>query len=85
MEHIRFTQDEKNEEVADMCKAVRDMQKHAEKKGVRKGIKQGMEQGEALMGMLMNRLLLEGRLEDARLAAVDETARKCFYEEYNMR
>ncbi len=89
MEHIRFTQDEKNEEVADMCKAVRDMQKHAEKKGVRKGIKQGMEQGieqgEAMMGMLMNRLLLEGRLEDARLAAVDETARKCFYEEYNMR
>ena len=53
--------------------------------GIEKGMEQGIEQGEAMMGMLMNRLLLEGRLEDARLAAVDETARKCFYEEYNMR
>lgn len=52
--------------------------------GIRQGIVQGISQGENLLAELMNRLFADGRTEDARLAASDETVRKRLYQEYGM-
>ena len=76
-----------------MCKALREIKKDAErrgreggreegrKEGRKEGIQEGRVQGELRLGTLMQKLLSEGRMEDARLAAVDETARNRLYGE----
>lgn len=88
MSRLHFVKNEENEEEADMCKALRDIKKNAEKQGVRQGVKQGVKQGEkqgeARMAFLMGRLLADGRTEDARLAAADEGIRKRLYREYSI-
>ena len=48
------------------------------------GIEQGIEQGEELLASLMSRLLKDGRIADAELAANDVLARKEFYKEYEL-
>lgn len=60
-----------------MCKALNDIKKNAEKKGM----KQGVKQGEKRLGALMQKLLADGRTEDARLAATDEEERGRLYRE----
>lgn len=79
-EHLHFESNGAGEEEADMCKALYEIEKHAERQGKKEGIKQG----ENRLGSLMEVLLADGRTEDARLAAVDETARKRFYQEYGI-
>ncbi len=68
---------ETGEEEADVCKALNDIKKNAEKKGM----KQGVKQGEKHLGVLMQKLLADGRTEDARLAATDEEERGRLYRE----
>lgn len=74
--YFRFTVNEKGEEVTDMCKAWDDSRKTAEK--------QGVKQGETRLADLIARLLEEGRVEDARLAAKDKDIRKQLYREYGI-
>lgn len=71
---------ETGEEEGDMCKALKEIKRHAE----RKGVKQGVKQGETRLGALMDLLLEEGRTEDAQLAATDETERSRLYREYGI-
>ena len=80
-EQLQFRVNEKGEEEADMCKALKENVKDAE----RQGMKQGVKQGENLLGTLIDRLLTDERIEDARLAAVDEGARDRLYRDYGMR
>ena len=47
-------------------------------------IEQGIEQGEEFLAALMSRLLQEGRVADAELAAKDSDIRKAFYKEYGI-
>ena len=58
------------------------------KKGLEQGMKQGMEQGmaqgEDLLGQLMDLLLEEGRIDDAKKAATDAKARKRMYKKYGL-
>lgn len=86
--YFQFTVNEDGEEVADMCKAWEDSRKVAEKQGMKEGmkqgVKQGVEQGETRLADLMEKLLEEGRTEDARLAAKDKAARKKLYREYSI-
>ena len=72
---------ETGEEEADVCKALNDIKKNAEKKGRKQGMKQGVKQGEKHLGALMQKLLADGRTEDARLAATDEEERGRLYRE----
>ena len=71
-----------------MCKALRDIQKHAERQGIkigeRQGEKKGEKKGETRLATLMESLFADGRTEDARLASTDEKARKRFYQEYGI-
>ena len=95
-ECMRFEINEDGEEVGDMCQALKEIVRDAEKQGMRKGVKQGVKQGrrqgrkqgrkqgEKHLGLLMDKLLSEGRTEDARLAAVDEVARHKLYREYDI-
>lgn len=46
---------------------------------------QGVAEGELLFAELMKHLLSDNRLEDAKLAADDEEARKIFYKEYGIK
>ena len=55
-----------------------------DRENIEKGIEQGIEQGQKLLGELMELLFADNRIEDARLAATDERARKRFYKEYGM-
>ena len=71
---------ETGEEEADVCKALNDIKKNAEKKGM----KQGVKQGETRLGALMQELLADGRTEDACLAAADEGERNRLYREYGI-
>lgn len=71
---------ETGEEEADVCKALNDIKKNAEKKGM----KQGVKQGETRLGALMQKLLADGRTEDACLAAADEGERNRLYREYGI-
>lgn len=52
--------------------------------GITQGISQGIAQGETLLASLLSKLFADGRIEDAKLAAIDENARKLFYKEYGM-
>lgn len=104
-EHLEFITNPKNgEEEANMCKAVNDIVRYAEKTGMKRGVKRGtalgmkqglkqgisqgtklgMAKGEALLAELMNILLTNGRTEDAKLAACNESARKKFYKEFGL-
>lgn len=64
----------------DMCTAIREMMEDSRQEG----IEVGMQEGEGLLARLMSLLFKDNRLEDARLAAEDEEARKRFYREYGM-
>ena len=63
-----------------MCKAIDEMVKAGE----RRGMEQGIQQGESQLGLLISRLFADGRTNDAQKAAADERIRKEFYREYGI-
>lgn len=71
---------EDNKEEYDMCQAMREWAEEERTAGMRLGIKEG----ETLLAALMNKLFLDNRMEDAKLAAADENVRKQFYKEYGI-
>ncbi len=72
----------------DMCKAFEDWAKEEQEKGrkegEKKGEKRGERRGEKRMGMLVTRLLEEGRTEDLYKATTDLQMRKRLYQEYGI-
>ena len=74
-------------EATDMCIYEFDEEKYMDIErdhAYQDGLEQGLKQGEALLSTLMQHLLADGRIEDAKLAATDEHARNKFYKEYNL-
>ncbi|MGN0161206.1 MAG: hypothetical protein ACI4AQ_07460 [Lachnospiraceae bacterium] len=83
-----------------MCKAIKDMVEAGEKRGMERGLEQGRQQGmeqgrqqgmeqgikkgEKQLGLLISRLLEDGRTNDAQKAATDEKMRKALYKEYGI-
>ena len=63
---------EDNKEEYDMCQAMREWAEEERR------------EGETLLAALMSKLFSDNRMEDAKLAAADESARKQFYMEYEM-
>lgn len=67
----------------DYLKRVRD-EKAREDYVREQGVTEGEEKGERLLAQLMEHLFSDNRLEDAKLAASDEKARKRFFKEYGL-
>lgn len=88
-EYLMFEVKQEGQEVkADMCKALDEIQKSAERKGMKRGRKQGMEQGIEQginkMNELVQRLLTDGRQGDLARAAADSVFRKKLFAEYHI-
>lgn len=88
-EYLMFEVKQEGQEVkADMCKALDEIQKSAERKGMERGRKQGMEQGIEQginkMNELVQRLLTDGRQGDLARAAADSVFRKNLFAEYHI-
>lgn len=47
--------------------------------------RENVEKGEKLLAKLMEYLLSDGRINDAKLAAIDENVRNQLYEEYGLK
>ncbi len=79
----RFKKEYRKEEgeVYNMCKAIDDMEKHAEERGRKLGEKRGEERLEELM----RRLLEEKRFEDAQKVVSNRTYRGRLYQKYNIK
>ncbi|MDE7045866.1 MAG: hypothetical protein K2O97_12815 [Acetatifactor sp.] len=87
--HLNFEiNQESQEEEADMCKALDEIQKNAEQKGIRKEIKQGkkegIQEGISKMNTLIQRLLADGKQEELAQAAADALFRKKLFAEYHI-
>lgn len=80
------------EEEADMCKALTDIKKHAERQGIKQGLaqgvelglKQGVEQGTQRTNKLIQLLLKEGRQEDLLRSTMDSLFQKQLFREYKL-
>jgi len=48
-------------------------------------VEKGIKQGQNMLAELIERLFADNRIEDARLAATDESARRRFYKEYGLK
>lgn len=70
------TNEEGGEEAADMCKALDDIKKDAEKKGLKRGIDQ--------MNRLIQKLLTDGRQEELIHATTDPKIRRKLMREYHI-
>ena len=55
-----------------------------EKRGEARGVAIGEKKGESRLAALMDQLLSQGRLEDARRAAKDENFRACLFKEFQI-
>ena len=53
--------------------------------GFSQGISQGISQGETRMRLLINKLLSDGRTQDALMATTDKTLLEKLYIEYSTR
>ena len=69
----------------DMCKAIDDMERHAEERGKKLGEAQGRRQGEAKMEKLMQRLFEEKRFEDAQKVLSNRAYRGRLYRKYDIK
>lgn len=67
-----------------MCKAIDEMVKAGERRGMEQGMEQGIQQGETQLGLLISHLFADGRTNDVQKAATDERIRKEFYKEYGI-
>lgn len=82
----------KEEGKYNMCQALRELMEDSRNEGMEAGLilgkkegkAEGKAEGEKQLAVLMQRLFTEGRVEEARLAAVDEKARKKLYSEFRM-
>lgn len=68
----------------DMCTAIKELMEDSRQEGIEKGMKEGIKEGETLFAELISHLFADNRMEDAKLAAEDEQARKRLYREYGM-
>ena len=50
----------------------------------RDSIKEGIEKGEDKLSLLLQKLIAQGKSEDAQRALVDKEQRKCLYKEYGL-
>lgn len=64
----------------DMCKALEDLYQD----GIDSGIKQGIEQGETRLGLLIAKLLEDGRIDVVSLVSVNQESREKYYRQYNV-
>lgn len=80
MDVIMRANKEVYEEAKDMCQALRELFADELEERENKGI----EQGESRLGLLISRLLADGRISDAQKAASDTKYRKKYYQEYGM-
>lgn len=67
-----------------MCKAFDDWAKEEREKGERRGEKRGERQGEKRLGMLIDQLIRDGRIDEVRKAATCLNIRKRLYQEYGI-
>ena len=67
-----------------MCWVAQELIEKGERQGEIRGEARGRKQGETLMATLMQRLLADGRMEDAKRAADGEQDRKELYQEYGL-
>ena len=67
-----------------MCKALEDMLSDKKEEGIKEGIKEGCMLGEENMSKLMNILLENGRIDEAKRAAADKIYREKLYKENNI-
>lgn len=76
------------EEEADMCKALTDIKKHAERQGIKQGMEQGLEQGLKAGTQRTNKLnqllLAEGRQEDLLRSIRDSLFQMELFKEYQI-
>ena len=80
-ESLKYTLNEENgEEERDMCKALDDIKKHAEKKGERKGERRGNQRTNKLIQVL----LTEGRQEDLLRSATDSLFQQQLFQKYHI-
>lgn len=73
-----------NKELWEEVKRMGGLGQSVLEEGIEQGIEKGIEQGEEFLAALMSRLLQEGRVADAELAAKDSDIRKAFYKEYGI-
>lgn len=92
-EHLQFVRSqESKEEEADMCKALDEIMKNAENRGIKKGLKkglkqginQGISQGVQQMNRLIQQLLADDRQEDLIRATTDDLFRRKLLTEYHI-
>lgn len=67
-----------------MCKALDEIQRSAEQKGLTRGIHQGRQEGINSMNKLIQQLFAEGRQEDLVQAATDAMYRQKLFAEYHI-
>lgn len=84
MDVIMRANKEVYEEARDMCQALRELFADELEERENSGIEKGIEKGESRLGLLISRLLADGRISDAGRAASDEQARRKYYQEYGM-
>ena len=51
---------------------------------IKEGIEKGIEKGEDKLSLLLQKLIAQGKSEDAQRALVDKEQRKCLYKEYGL-
>ena len=78
------TSQEDEEETADMCKALVEIERNAIRKGHKQGVKEGQKQGIQQGIQLAQLLLADGRQEDIIRSATDALFRKKLIEEYRI-
>ncbi len=84
-ESLQFTlNEESGEEEGDLCKALDDIKRHAEKKGERKGEKKGEEEMRRRTNILIQRLLAEGRQEDLLRSTSDSLFQQQLFRKYHI-
>lgn len=68
----------------DMCKAITDMIGDSRREGLDQGLECGLEQGTNRMGMLLEQLIAENRMDDIKKIASDSGFRNELFKEYNL-
>ena len=78
--HLRFAVNQGNEEEANMCRALEEIKKEAENRGIKKGVKQGIDRTNKLIQLL----LADGRQEDLARSAADVSYQHRLFREYHI-
>jgi len=82
---LEFTESQEGEEeTADMCKALAEIEKDAIRKGHKQGVKEGHKEGQKQGLQLARQLLKDGRQEELARSAEDAAFMKKMLREYKM-